>query len=213
MRIGRLARWYRWIEYAAFGHALERRRFAFLPRLSSARRILVLGEGDGRTTVRLLEVAQQATIDVVELSPEMIALAKYRTKSFRVSFRCADALLETWPAQHYDAIVTSFFLDCLNTAEVRDLVCRLRNTLTAEGTWLIAEFAMPPDGWKRLHARVWLAIMYRFFGVTTGLRTRRLPEIEAAMRECGLIRVERETERAGLMISEVWRPGQPRQLR
>ena len=31
MNIGRLAPFYRWIEYAAFGRALERRRFALLP--------------------------------------------------------------------------------------------------------------------------------------------------------------------------------------
>ena len=48
MNIDRLARWYRWIEYASFGRALERRRFAFLDRLATAHDILVLGEGDGR---------------------------------------------------------------------------------------------------------------------------------------------------------------------
>src|SRR6202035_2815494 len=37
MKIGRLAGWYRWIEYLAFGRALERRRFAFLSRLASAK--------------------------------------------------------------------------------------------------------------------------------------------------------------------------------
>jgi ubiquinone/menaquinone biosynthesis C-methylase UbiE len=205
MRIGRLARWYRCIEYAAFGGALERRRFAFLPRLASAERVLVLGEGDGRTTERLLGIAPQACIDVVECSPEMIALARRRTNSARVCFRCADALAETWPAHYYDAIVTNFFLDCLDTTDVRDLVHRLAGALASGGIWLIAEFAVPPRGWKRLHARAWIGVMYRFFGVTTGLRTQHLPEIEAALRASGLIRVEQETERAGLIISEAWR--------
>jgi len=36
MKIGYLAPWYRWIEYAAFGRALERRRFAFLDCLAAA---------------------------------------------------------------------------------------------------------------------------------------------------------------------------------
>jgi ubiquinone/menaquinone biosynthesis C-methylase UbiE len=205
MTIGPLAPWYRWIEYAAFGHALERRRFVFLPRLAPAQRILILGEGDGRTTQRLLRIAPQARIDIVELSPEMIALARRRTNSTRVCFRCADALAETWPEQHYDAIVTNFFLDCLDTADVRDLVPRLAGALAPGGIWLIAEFAIPPRGWQRLHARAWIGIMYCFFAVATGLRTRQLPEIEAAMRASGLTRVEQETERAGLMISEVWR--------
>lgn len=205
MRIGRLAHWYRWLEYAAFGRALERRRFALLPRLASARRILILGEGDGRTAERLLRIAPNARIDVVESSPEMISRARHRTQNARVRFRCADALTETWPAQHYDGIVTNFFLDCFTNAEVSALVQRLAGALGSEGIWLVAEFALPHRGWKRLHARAWIAAMYRFFGLTTGLRVQQLPEIEAAMRACGLIRVEQETERAGLTISEVWR--------
>jgi ubiquinone/menaquinone biosynthesis C-methylase UbiE len=205
MKIGRLAPWYRWIEYAAFGRALERRRFAFLPRLASAHRILVLGEGDGRTTERLLTIAPNSHIDVLEISPEMIALARHRTNSPRVSFRCADARTETWPANHYDAIVTNFFLDCFDNANVQALIHRLSASLAPHGIWLIAEFALPPRGWKRFHARAWIAIMYCFFGITTGLRARQLPEIEAPMRASGLTRVEQETERAGLMISEVWR--------
>ncbi len=44
----RIARWYRWIEYAGFGRALERRREAFLDDVSDARRVLALGDGDGR---------------------------------------------------------------------------------------------------------------------------------------------------------------------
>ena len=71
-----LAAWYRWIEYAAFGRALERSRFEFLNRLAGARRILILGEGDGRTLSSLSRVAGEARIDLVELSAGMIALAR-----------------------------------------------------------------------------------------------------------------------------------------
>lgn len=206
MRIGWLAGWYRWIEYAAFGRALERRRFAFLPRLAGAWRILVLGEGDGRTAARLLVVAPNAEIDVLEFSPEMIALAKQRTgNSPRVTFRCANALTECWPENHYDAIITNFFLDCFTTTEVRNLIRRLTSVLKPGGIWLIAEFDIPADGWRRIHAHLWIWTMYRFFGITTGLRARELPEIEKPLREAGMTRMEQQQERAGLMISEVWR--------
>lgn len=205
MRIGPLAPWYRWIEYAAFGRALERRRFAFLPRLANARRILLLGEGDGRTLERLVTIAPHASIEIVELSAEMIALARQRTTSGHVSFRCADALAEVWPPQHYDAVITNFFLDCFSAADAARLIRQLASALVPGGVWLIAEFAVPVRGWPRLHAKIWLRIMYYFFGITTGLRAKQLPEIEAPLREAGLTRVEQQHERAGLMISELWR--------
>jgi SAM-dependent methyltransferase len=205
MKIGRLARWYRWIEYLAFGRELERRRFAFLPRLSGARRILVLGEGDGRSLSLLLSLAPSAIFDVVEVSPEMIALARERVRdSSRVAFFCRDARAGTWPSAHYDGIVTHFFLDCFDKADARFLIGRLANALTTDGIWLLSEFAIPDKGWRRLHASLWIGTMYRFFGIATGLRARRLPPIDRLMGEAGMIRKVQQKARAGLMVSEVW---------
>jgi hypothetical protein len=47
--------------------------------------------------------------------------------------------------------------------------------------------------------------MYRFFGIATGLRAKKLPAIERSMNEAGLTRVEQQSDRAGLMVSEIWR--------
>jgi SAM-dependent methyltransferase len=210
MKVGRLAGWYRWIEYAAFGRALERRRFAFLPRLASARRVLVLGEGDGRSLARLLALAPLAVFDVVEISPEMIALARQRAgNSARVNFFCQDARMVSGPPAQYDGIVTHFFLDCFVEEDARRLVRLLASTLTPDGIWLISEFAVPDKGWRRIHAQIWIAIMYRFFGIATGLSARALPPIERLMREAGMSRTDQEKARAGLMVSEVWRIATP----
>jgi spermidine synthase len=206
MKIGRLARWYRWIEYAAFGRALERRRFAFLPRLASARRVLILGEGDGRSLARLLTLAPAAVFDVIEISPEMIALARQRTgHSARITFFCQDARTARWPPAQYDGIVTNFFLDCFVESDTRQLIRRLKKALTPDGIWLVNEFAIADRGWRRVHARIWIATMYRFFGVTTGLRARALPPIERLMHEAGMVRTDQEKARAGLMVSQLWR--------
>ena len=43
MNCDRIARWYRWFEYAGFGRGLERRRQAFLNDIADARRVLALG--------------------------------------------------------------------------------------------------------------------------------------------------------------------------
>lgn len=206
MKIGRFARWYRWIEYAAFGRALERQRFAHLDRLSGRRRILILGEGDGRALERLLAVAPEARIDVVDVSPEMIGLARHRNRDpDRVAFFCRDARTTDWPSGDYDAIVTQFFLDCFGEAEARELIGRLARAMVPNGVWLISEFTIPARGWQRLHARLWVHAMYRFFGFVTGLQTRSLPPIETLMQDAGLTCHEQQIRRAGMITSEVWK--------
>src|SRR6185437_6386244 len=123
----------------------------------------------------------------------------------RVHFQQCDARTHELPAGAYDGIVTNFFLDCFTDEELTPLVRKLAEALAPEGVWIVGEFAIPPGGWRRLHARVWIWTMYWFFGITTGLRARRLPAIERLMRESGMMRVQQESERAGLMVSEVWR--------
>ncbi len=206
MKIGRLARWYRWIEYAAFGRTLEFHRFTFLPQIASARRVLILGEGDGRTLERLVTIAPSARFDVVELSPEMIAIAHRRTNNpERIVFHCRDARTEDWPSANYDAILTHFFLDCFSEAEVRQLIRQLARSLAPDGRWLISEFAIPTQGWQRIHAQLRVWTMYRFFRLTTALSAGSLPPIEALMDEQGLRLVERRRHWTGLIVSDVWR--------
>jgi len=206
MDVDRLARWYRWIEYAAFGRALEGARFAFLNRLAGARRVLVLGEGDGRALREMLAIAAEARFDVVDGSAEMIALARTRVgDSERVRFFRQDALASSLPEGSYDAVVTFFFLDCFTEGELRDLLGRIADRLAPGAIWMISDFTTEA-GW---HARVWIWVMYRFFNVTTGLRARALPPIEKLLSEIGMRRTEVQRRRWGMIVSEVlvYQPG------
>ncbi len=210
MIIDPFARWYRWFEYAAFGRALERSRFAFLGRLTGARHILILGEGDGRALMRLRASSPQAQIEVVETSSKMIELARGRIgDTAQVSFRQEDALTARFRDNHYDAVLTLFFLDCFSEPETRDLIHRTAGAMKAGGVWLVSDFAVPLRGWRRRHARIWLWTLYQFFGIVTGLRTRVLPPMESLLAAAGLELCEREEERWGLIRSEMWRKAQP----
>jgi len=73
-----IARWYRWFEYAGFGRALERRREAFLSDVADARRVLTLGDGDGRALEKLLAAAPHARVDYIDVSARMLQLARAR---------------------------------------------------------------------------------------------------------------------------------------
>lgn len=206
MNAGRLARVYRWVEYAAFGKGLERCRFAWMEKLRGARRVLVLGEGDGRFVERLLAEAAGARVVVMEASAEMVERARQRVKGDgRVEWRQGDVLRAEWPEGPFDAVVTEFFLDCFEEAEGAWVVGEAARRLEAGGVWVVGEFGVPEGGWARVHARAWLWTMYRFFGVTTGLAVRRLVDWEGLMGRAGLEREAARSWRWGLIRAEVWR--------
>jgi SAM-dependent methyltransferase len=200
----RLARGYRALEFAAFGRDLERARFCFLDRLRDCRSVLVLGEGDGRCLARLVRIAPQARIHCVDASAAMLALASSRiagTDAKRVEFEHADAFSLRPPPAHYDAVVTFFFFDCFPADQVSLLVDRLRPSLRAGAPWLWADFALPPAGWRRWRARVWVAALYVFFRWQTGLPARALPPTESILERAGLRREEVRDFQRGLVRS------------
>ncbi len=203
-----LARVYRWLEYAAFGRALARCRFAHLGALTGARRVLILGEGDGRFVARLLRENRGARVEVVEASGEMVRVAKARVgEDERVRWHQTDAVREPLPEGPFDAVVTHFFLDCFGEAEAAVVVREAARRLEPGGVWVMSEFSEGGAGWRGWHARAWLWAMYRFFAWTTGLRARRVPGWEGMLREAGLRREARVAERWGLVVGEVWRKG------
>ena len=117
----RLARVYQGLEVVSFGPFLRLCRCAFLPALNSSRRALVLGDGDGRFTARLLRACPNLTIDAVDASSAMLQslLRRAGPHAPRLRTFLADIRRFQPPNPPYDLIVTHFFLDCLTTAEVQ----------------------------------------------------------------------------------------------
>ena len=164
-----VARWYRWLEYAMFGRGLERCRFALLPELANAQRVLVLGEGDGRFLARLLAAQSEVEVVCVEASEAMVSRAKGQLRPKwqpRVEFVVADARTWNFPTQAFDAVVTCFFLDCFGPETLAGLMPCITGSIRPNGRWLVAEFHQPRRGFAAWRAKFWLKIMYAFFGRT-----------------------------------------------
>src|SRR5258708_5460102 len=110
MNCDRIARWYRLAEYLTLGHALEKRRREYLDRTLAAKHALLLGDGDGRFTAEFLTANRAARVDSLDLSTNMLTLAKRRIDALpfptpAVRLLRADAL--TFPLEGpYDLIVT-----------------------------------------------------------------------------------------------------------
>ena len=204
----KLARPYRWLEYLAFGRALEGCRLDLLPWLGEARRVLTFGEGDGRLVAALVRRWPGVRVDCVEGSAAMIEQARARLPQgeagARVNFIQADALGHELPVAGYDTVVTCFFLDCFPREDLAGWMPRVAAALRPGGQWLVAEFRQPAGGWAAWRARVWLRAMYFFFRHATALRARELPDWEAEMAVQGGQCAAWADRNAGFMRASRW---------
>jgi len=203
-----LARSYRWMERITFGPWLWRCRCAFLENLCSGRSALVLGDGDGRFTARLLQENSAVIVDAVDVSKQMLKELARNAGIFigRVRIHLGDARLCEFPPTPFDLIVTHFFLDCLTTAEIAALAAQIRRHVHPEARWVVSEFAVPPGwvGW--LIARPLITALYLAFWILTGLSVHRLPNYRKALAEADFVLVEDKTLLGGLLVSELWAP-------
>jgi hypothetical protein len=96
-------------------------------------------------------------------------------------------------------VVTHFFLDCLDENDAAALVKKIAAALQPNARWLISEFR-EPNPW----ARAIVGMLYFFFRLTTGLRTRRLIDHHVPLSRSGFVLEKQETARFGLLASELW---------
>src|SRR5579863_4513043 len=206
-----LARIYRWMELAAFGPLLQRCRRAWIDKLASCQNALVLGDGDGRFARRLLDANPRVNIDAVDASLAMLQALERRAgpHSDRVRLHRADARGWSPTNSGYDLVVSHFFLDCLETDEVESLARRVRGSVADDAIWVVSEFAVPAAGPGQLMARPIVAVLYRVFGLLTGLAVRRLPDYSTALRRAGFRMEARRRWLGGMLVSDFWRRGEP----
>ena len=201
---------YRWLEALSFGPWLWRCRCAFLGEMKSAKRALVLGDGDGRFTARLLSENPTVEVDAVDISPAMLGALVRRSGENRNRVKATAADLREWSplesegAQQYDLVVTHFVLDCLSTSEVEGLALRIRPFLAPDGMWVISEFAIPEGRFGRCVARPLVRFLYWAFALMTGLRVSKLPDHNGALEGAGFQLVRQKSWLGGLLVSESW---------
>ncbi len=209
-KFDKLARAYRWMEYLSFGPALSRCRTEFLPDLAHCRNALVIGDGDGRFSARLLETNREIRVDAIDASPAMLAALVRRAGRNAVRVRTEVADARAWQAANsepYDLVVTHFFLDCLTTDEVRALGAKIGAAATPNAKWLVSEFAVPRSLFGRIVARPLVSALYSAFGLLTGLRVRALPDYASALAETGFQLASRRARLWGLLVSDLWTSG------
>jgi ubiquinone/menaquinone biosynthesis C-methylase UbiE len=208
-RFGRLAQLYRWMEYFSFGPYLKRCRELHVVGIGGRKRALVYGDGDGRFVAELARRVPMLRITAVDASPEMLRQTARRLSSeAQVRLVQANALesnVASFPEAPFDLIVTHFFLDCFEEAELTLLLSRVNAAVEENATWVVSEFAIPHRNPARLIGILIVRGLYLAFGVLTGLKTRRLPDHGQVMRKAGWVLEDRRELLLGLLASENWR--------
>jgi len=210
----RLAVIYRWMEWFSFGPVLWYCRCAFLNLVLDRRAALILGDGDGRFIARLLHENPQVALDAVDGSLAMLNETRKRAGSNgnRLRTHYSDARTYVPPRHEHDLIVTHFFLDCLNTAEVTNLAKRIRKHASGDAIWIVSEFAVPAGWYGRAVAEPLVHFLYLAFGWLTGLKIRHLPEHRGALLRAGFSLKRERKWLGGLLVSEMWQLNPKREL-
>jgi SAM-dependent methyltransferase len=205
-----LAKLYRWMEYASFGPMLEHCRFAFLPQCNNAKRALILGDGDGRFTARLLASNPDMHVDAVDASAAMLRELRRRVarsvpdSANRLRTFHADARSFIPPANDYDLIATHFFLDCLTEKEVASLVACILPHLTSQARWIISEFSVSARGGWKIPSRLMIRFLYLAFHWMTHLTVKRIPDYSCILEHFGFRLTSKNTFLGNLLTAELW---------
>ena len=210
MSFDRIAPSYRLLETIAFGQSLQRARVRWIEKIPRPRRVLILGEGNGRFLCELLRVHPKIDIDCVDTSLQMLTLARTRARQIhpeswqRIQFIHAD-ILKWSPLKSYDLIVTHFFLDCFPRDEVKAIVDKLAKAAAPGAVWLLADFTIPPaEIFSRIHAKLLLRMMYLFFRCAAGITANSLVDPTPYLEANNFVPMSRQCSRAAMLKSELW---------
>jgi SAM-dependent methyltransferase len=205
-----IAPWYRALEWIAFGERLQCCRVACLREVPAPRRALVVGEGNGRFLCELLRVHPTVEVDCLDASECMLQLARKRVEQTspdyvaRVHLRYEDITSWIPPADRYDLIVTHFVLDCFREPELALIIKKLASAASKDATWLLADFWIPVGYFARARARVWLALMYKFFRATARIEATCLIDPAPFIRAQGFALARQHQFKGAMLKSESW---------
>jgi tRNA (cmo5U34)-methyltransferase len=171
-----IAPFYDSIAHLVFGRNIHDASIEFFNFILPGSTILVIGGGTGQILPSLLSISD-TKIWYVEKSPAMIKRAKQRCpEEQRLCFILGNE--EDVPEIAFDVVVTCFFLDVLDNAQVFNLAKRLATRPGRE--WYVADFVDEArwHGWM-------LKLMYKFFAAVAQLGNRALPSWQDALSSNG----------------------------
>ena len=177
---------------------LQRARTYFFAQISTPRRALFLGEGDGRGLAAFLKVHPCECL-YVDASMRMTELARHRCGTERVHFQTGDVrkTLREIPSASVELVVCPFILDVFTSVEVQEIYGEIDRVLSLGGKVIVSDFAT--KNWRTtLHVR----ILYGLFSLLSNLQRKTLPNLGVPP-VCQWELIEKKSLAGGLVFTQL----------
>lgn len=130
--------------------------FSYLPNGFAPVRILELGCGSGNLTLELCRRFPGICIDAIDLSGELLKIARARTNTVAVNFLKEDFRCLDLSAASYDLVISSISIHHLKDDEKKVLFNRVLSWLSVGGILTFSDqFRGATDHVYRMHIRRW----------------------------------------------------------
>lgn len=177
----RIAPFYDLLARLVFGKSIRRCQLEYLNKIQSGSNVLILGGGTGWILSELTKINPACRVYYLEASEKMLEIAKARfdvSHSNQIVFtHGTETNLDQISNIRFDSVITNFYLDLFETAELASVLRRIKMVITPESQLLISEFVD-----RRWWQRVLLFLMYQFFSWTCSVEAKSLPQWEDQLR-------------------------------
>jgi tRNA (cmo5U34)-methyltransferase len=182
-RFNSLAWIYDTLARVIFGKSIKNAQVCYLKEIPKGCNVLILGGGTGWIIRKLLQINPGVNIWYIEASSAMIQRARKKVAKFhkdRIHF--IHGTEDSVPTEiNYNAVITPFFLDLFSMTSLKEVIRKIRKTLTPDALWLATDFVDNHKWWQRVALR----LMYLFFRIICGIESKELPAWENVLRESG----------------------------
>ncbi len=191
--------------YLAFGNTLNELQYEALNDITKSEKCLIIGGGSGKVLRSCLDLKVAVHYSYCELSKSMIIKTKARLTQTEISMV---TFYQDWKTTtpDFDLIVLPFVLDCYTDIEVSRMLKNLSKKLSPNGHVLIVEFNEESiDGFQaKWWQRGFIKLLYLFFGIVAGVKTKILPPIFKIAEESNLTLKNRWARKAGWIQASFW---------
>jgi len=173
-----IARYYDFLSRIVFRSSQQDAQTALLPYIEAHSTVLIAGGGTGWILEEMTKRCPPGLkISYVEISANMIALARQRKYQHEVTFiHMAVEDFNRDPAQTFDVIITPFLFDNFSRERIQPIFLHLHKMLRPGGRWLFTDFHYQKQA--PLWQRILLRSMYVFFRILCGVEADALEDIE-----------------------------------
>jgi len=180
------------------GNDIVNSQLHFLNQFAKCKHLLILGGGSGLILDPLFKEIPNIRIDYIDLSPEMIKLARKRSgnKSPVIFIQGTENNI---PDQLYDGVITNFYLDMFHERSLEVVLGKIKSSLADEALWAITDFVEE----RRGHSiKLWM--MYRFFRLVAGIEATFLPDWQKQLTEPDCKLLDSKTTTDGFIKSNLY---------